>query len=145
MINHIEITSTPIDITAIIARMNNLQHGALDIFIGKVRANNQNREVVGIEYEVFEALAKITLNDICAKVRQKVCEDLDICVIHHHGYLAVGGISILIIVGSRHRHEAFVACRELIEEIKHNVPIWKQEHYCDGKSEWVKGHTLCQH
>ena len=123
----------------------NHEYGALDVFIGKVRNFNQGREVVGIEYEIFTALALTTLEELCVKVRNEVTESLDIVIVHRSGYLKVGEISILICVGSKHRNEAFVACRYLIEQIKHHVPIWKQEHYIDGKSEWVKGHALCQH
>ncbi len=61
------------------------------------------------------------------------------------GKLEIGGISVIIAVGSPHRDESFQACRYLIEQLKIRAPIWKQEHYVDGVSEWVKGHTLCGH
>ncbi|MDQ5921949.1 MAG: molybdopterin synthase catalytic subunit [Pseudomonadota bacterium] len=140
----VEFCGQPIDINAYLLQTVNFEHGAQDIFIGKVRDFNQNREVVGIEYEVFTPLASITLEQACVRARMEICPNLDIIIVHRFGYLCVGEISVLICVGSKHRDEAFVACRYLIEEIKHQVPIWKQEHYIDGKSEWVKGHALCQ-
>ena len=141
----IEFCNSKIEVTDYISDMNNNEHGAQNIFIGKVRQNNMNRSVVGIEYEIFAELAHNVLTDLCAEARQYIDENLDFTIIHRHGYLNVGEISVLIIAGSKHRDEAFRACRFIIEEIKHRVPIWKQEHYTDGKSEWVQGHALCQH
>ena len=141
----IEFNNQSIDVNNYLLQTVNFEHGAQDIFIGKVRNFNQNRDVVGIEYEIFAPLAKATLEQLCNQVRANVDPRLDIIIIHRFGYLTVGEISVLICVGSKHRDEAFVACRYPIEEIKHQVPIWKQEHYIDGISEWVKGHALCQH
>lgn len=141
----IEFCNSEIEVTDYISDMNNNEHGAQNIFIGKVRQNNMNRSVVGIEYEIFAELAHNVLTDLCAEARQDLDKNLDFTIIHRHGYLNVGEISVLIIAGSKHRDEAFRACRFIIEEIKHRVPIWKQEHYTDGKSEWVQGHALCQH
>lgn len=141
----IEFCNSEIEVTDYISDMNNNEHGAQNIFIGKVRQNNMNRSVVGIEYEIFAELAHNVLTDLCAEARQDIDKNLDFTIIHRHGYLNVGEISVLIIAGSKHRDEAFRACRFIIEEIKHRVPIWKQEHYTDGKSEWVQGHALCQH
>ena len=56
-----------------------------------------------------------------------------------------GDASVAIGVSTPHRHEAFEACRYIIEELKVRAPIWKQEHYVEGNSEWVKGHALCSH
>jgi len=141
----IKFCDKPIEVNSYLDQTINHEFGALDIFIGKVRNVNQNRDVVGIEYEIFVPLAQKTLGDLCREARKETNSNLDIIIVHRFGYLTVGETSILICVGSKHRDEAFVACRYLIEQIKHLVPIWKQEHYVDGKSEWVKGHALCQH
>ena len=61
---------------------------------------------------------------------------------HAKGYAPVGEVSILIAVGSGHREEAFKICRYILEEVKHQSPIWKKEHYADGKEEWLPGHSL---
>ena len=145
MLTHVEISSSPIDLTLASAKLNNQQHGGVNIFIGRVREYNLGRQVIGVEYEVFKPLALTILNDLCSEIRKTISDDVDICIIHARGYLRVGDISVIIAVSSTHRNEAFVVCRQLIEKIKHYVPIWKQEHYIDGKSEWVKGHSLCQH
>jgi molybdopterin synthase catalytic subunit len=104
-----------------------------------------NRQVIGIEYEIFTELATTVFNQLANEARANIDPLLDLVIINRSGYLQVGEISILIIASSKHRDEAFRACRFIIEEIKHRAPIWKQEHYIDGKSDWVQGHALCQH
>ena len=61
---------------------------------------------------------------------------------HYKGQLDIGGISVIIAVGSPHRAESFEACRYIIEELKKRAPVWKQEHYEHGPSEWLPGHSL---
>lgn len=145
MYTHIEFSKTPIDVAQSITAMENNNHGAQNIFIGKVRVNNMNRTVVGIEYEIFEELARNVINELCNEARANIAPDLDFTIVHRQGYLNVGEVAVIIIAGSKHRDESFRACRFIIEEIKHRVPIWKQESYTDGQSEWVQGHALCQH
>jgi len=53
------------------------------------------------------------------------------------GDLAIGEMAVWVGVSSRHRGEAFLACRYIIDEVKHRVPIWKKEHYVSGDSGWV--------
>ena len=120
-------------------------HGATDMFLGHVRSRNLGRDVTGVSYDVFEPLALETFRQIAEKAQQIFGESLKIYISHFKGHLPVGGVSIAIAVSSPHRDEAFKACRAIIEAVKHEAPIWKQEHYTDGKSEWVKGHALCQH
>lgn len=119
-------------------------HGAIELFIGTVRNFNVGRKVVSINYDVFEPLAIHIFNDICQQAKEKFTESLKICISHFKGMLPVGGLSVVIAVSSPHREESFSACRYIIEEIKVRAPIWKQEHYVDGVSEWVEGHALCQ-
>lgn len=141
----IEFTENPIDCAAYITNISNHEHGAQNVFIGKVRQNNMNRQVIGIEYEIFTELATTVFNQLANEARANIDPLLDLVIINRSGYLQVGEISILIIASSKHRDEAFRACRFIIEEIKHRAPIWKQEHFIDGKSDWVQGHALCQH
>src|SRR3546814_11802897 len=54
---------------------------------------------------------------------------------HAHGALPVGAVAVVIAAGTPHRAEAFAACRFAIAAVQHPAPIWKQEHYRDGRSE----------
>ena len=119
------------------------EFGGYDVFIGKIRAHNHGREVVGITYDVFDELA---LNQFKATAEQIVSEFgplIKIHIAHAKGRLDIGGTAVIIAVGTVHRDEAFRACRQAIEAVKHESPIWKQEHYVDGDSEWSEGCSLC--
>lgn len=116
-------------------------HGAVDVFIGAVRNHHEGNSVQGITYDVHEVLATKTFRDICEEA-QKRWGDIKIYMSHYKGELPIGGISVIIAVSSAHRAESFEACRYIIEELKKRSPIWKQEHYQDGPSEWLPGHSL---
>jgi molybdopterin synthase catalytic subunit len=121
------------------------ENGALNMFVGKVRNHNMGKAVNAVSYDVFAPLACNVFQEICAEATAQFGERLRLYIEHYKGKLEIGGISVIIAVGSPHRDESFQACRYLIEQLKIRAPIWKQEHYVDGVSEWVKGHTLCGH
>jgi len=121
------------------------ENGALNMFVGKVRNHNMGKVVNAVSYDVFAQLACKVFQEICAEATAQFGERLRLYIEHYKGKLEIGGISVIIAVGSPHRDESFQACRYLIEQLKIRAPIWKQEHYVDGDSEWVKGHTLCGH
>ncbi len=120
-------------------------HGAFASFVGWVRNRNLGRDVLAVDYDVFEPLASKTLRAICDRIADEHDGAVRLFVAHRTGRVAVGEASVVIGASTPHRAEAFAACRAVIEALKHEAPIWKQEHYVDGKSEWVKGHSLCQH
>ncbi len=148
MNTHVEVRDTDvqvIDPAEALGFVDGPGNGAGALFVGVVRDLNQGRNVRGVSYDVFAPLAEQSFAEICAEAHEKWGKDLQLFVVHGKGRLAVGGISIVIAAGSPHRGEAFAACRYVIEEIKSRSPVWKQEHYVDGDSEWVKGHALCGH
>ncbi len=67
--------------------------------------------------------------------------DADLIAHVHHGigHMIPGQPSVAIHVATAHRVAAFDACRHLIERIKEDLPVWKQEFYDDGTSLWLKG------
>lgn len=121
------------------------ENGALNMFVGKVRNHNMGKAVNAVSYDVFAPLACHVFQELCAEANAQFGERLRLYIEHYKGKLGIGGISVIIAVGSPHRDESFKACRYLIEQLKIRAPIWKQEHYVDGDSEWVKGHALCGH
>ncbi|MCD9086969.1 molybdenum cofactor biosynthesis protein MoaE [Stenotrophomonas sp. SY1] len=117
--------------------------GGIDVFIGKVRDLNQGRPVLGISYDLFQPLVLNEFQRMIAEIEAEFGPRLKLYVAHAKGRLAVGDVAVVVAAGSPHRDEAFRACRQLIEGVKHRSPIWKQEHYQDGDSEWSEGCTLC--
>jgi adenylyltransferase/sulfurtransferase len=67
-----------------------------------------------------------------------------LCV-HRVGDLQLGDIAVWVGVAAAHRDEAFKACRFIIDEVKHRVPIWKKEHYVSGDSGWVNCERCATH
>lgn len=141
----VSIIAGPVESSAILEAINNPAHGGQAIFLGRVRNLNHGRKVIAVSYECHKAIAERELREIVSEVRAKWGEELGAVVLHGTGRLEVSEISVGIGVSSPHRNEAFEACRYIIEELKVRVPIWKQEHYVDGDSEWLKGHDLCRH
>ncbi|HRK98381.1 MAG: molybdenum cofactor biosynthesis protein MoaE [Alphaproteobacteria bacterium] len=143
MTEHIltEISTTVIDPAKAISFVSDPIQGAIDTFIGIVRNHHEGRNVTGITYDVHEGLANKTFQDICSEA-QGIWPGTRYFVSHFHGVLDVGGISIVIAVSSPHRADSFEACRFVIEEIKKRAPVWKKEHYVEGASDWLPGHSL---
>lgn len=109
--------------------------GALDLFVGIVRDHAEGRAVSSLEYSAYESMAQKEIARIVLEVEEKVPQAR--CAVHHRlGLLAVGELAIVCAASTPHRGESFVACRLLIEEVKHRVPIWKRERGPDGEA-WV--------
>lgn len=143
--NYFNVSTEPLSTESAVKFVADDAHGAADVFIGTVRNHNLGKPVKGVSYDVFDELTLKTFEELADESRLRWGDKLNIYIEHYKGRLDIGGISILIAVSSPHRDESFRACRYIIEEIKHRSPIWKQEHYLDGDSEWVQGHALCSH
>lgn len=110
--------------------------GAIVVFEGTVRSNNEGREVQSLEYEAMKSLAEKEGSRILQEARGRFPITEAICY-HRVGHLQVGDIAIRVEVQAAHRKEAFAACQFIVDEVKSRVPIWKKEHYTDGDSEWI--------
>jgi molybdopterin synthase catalytic subunit len=100
--------------------------------------------VTRLEYEAFEALADKEGERIVREAIERFGITKAACV-HRIGALAIGDLAVWVGVSSRHRAEAFAACRYIIDEVKHRVPIWKKEHYANGDSGWVNCERCAEH
>ena len=118
------------------------ENGAESIFIGRVRNENSGKKVKAVTYDAHDKAVLKSFKTICDDAKSKFDKKAKLFVEHAKGYVPVGEISILIAVSSGHRDEAFKISRYILEEIKHKSPIWKKEHYVDGKEEWLPGHSL---
>jgi molybdopterin synthase catalytic subunit len=118
--------------------------GGYSSFEGWVRNHNEGHAVTRLEYEAFEVLANKEGERIVTEAVQRFGVLKAACV-HRIGSLAIGDLAVWVGVSSRHRAEAFAACRYIIDEVKHRVPIWKKEHYVDGDSGWVNCERCAEH
>lgn len=110
--------------------------GGYAAFEGWVRDRNDGRTVLRLEYEAFAPLAEREGARILDEARQRFGVARVRCA-HRVGSLAIGELAVWVGVSAGHRAEAFDACRYIIDEVKHRVPIWKKEYYQDGDSGWV--------
>jgi molybdopterin synthase catalytic subunit len=117
--------------------------GAVSLFVGQVREENDDRPVNAVSYELHERLCRSVFSAICEEAEHQWGDTMKLYMAHRSGRLAIGEASVIIAAGSPHRNEAFSACRYMIEQMKQRAPIWKQEHYVEGDSEWLRGHALC--
>ena len=141
----IRISETPIDPSELQRVITSPAHGAQVTFIGTVRNLNQGKKVKAVSYDAYVPLTEKILREICEEALSKWGQSLSMVLWHRLGRIEVGEVSVALGVSSAHRDEAYQASRQVIEELKHRAPIWKQEHYEEGDSQWLEGHTLCGH
>jgi molybdopterin synthase catalytic subunit len=110
--------------------------GGFVTFEGWVRNRNDGNDVQRLEYQVYERLAVKEGERIIAEAAERYPFEHAVCA-HRAGSLEIGELAVWVAVSSVHRDEAFKACRYIIDEVKHRVPIWKKEHYANGDSGWV--------
>jgi len=117
--------------------------GASIYFLGTVRNINDNKTVTGITYDSHDEMVIKSFKEIYNEADQKLdIKDKAVFIEHAKGYLGLGEISIIIAVACKHRDQAYVLSRYIIEEIKKRSPIWKKEHYENEESEWLKGNPI---
>lgn len=110
--------------------------GGVVVFEGKVRNSHRGRTVVALEYEAYDGLAVSEGEKLLSEAVTKFGL-VSATAIHRTGRLEVGDTAVRIEVHAAHRHEAFVGCEFIIDELKKRVPIWKKEHYVEGDSGWI--------
>jgi adenylyltransferase/sulfurtransferase len=130
------LSAEPVDPAALRAALADRACGGYASFEGWVRDHNEGQRVTHLEYEAFEPLAVKEGERVLAEAMERFGVERAACV-HRVGDLAIGDMAVWVGVSARHRHEAFLACRYIIDEVKHRLPIWKKEHYENGDSGWV--------
>lgn len=131
----LEIRDRPISAEEVIRHVSSNEAGAIATFIGTVRDHNDGRSVTLLEYEAYRSMAEKQLR----RIARALVEDnpgVRVAALHRVGALEVGDIAVVCAVSSAHRDAAFSVCRELIDRIKGEVPIWKREHGPEGPY-WV--------
>jgi molybdopterin synthase catalytic subunit len=132
----ISLTHSPIDPSAILSQVASNDAGAVVLFLGTTREFTKGRQTALLDYECYPQMAEAKLAELEAQAREK-WPLVHVSIVHRLGRLGLGEASIAIAVSSPHRQAAFEAGKWLIDTIKEDVPIWKQENWADGTSEWV--------
>ena len=109
--------------------------GAVVLFSGIVRNHDDGKTVTALGYSAHPTAAAVL-----AGVADSIASDYDgvrIWIGHRTGPLQIGDAALVAAVASAHRGTAFAACSELVDRVKANVPIWKEQAFTDGSTEWV--------
>ena len=135
------ILDAPLDLAPLLAETEDPACGALVVFVGTVRNENDGQPVEGMTYEAHVSMAEKVLRQIEDEVLNRF--DVRRCRIQHRiGTLRLGEPSVIIVVRAAHRAAAYDASRYAIDQIKQRAPIWKEEHYVTGASRYLDGVPL---
>jgi len=131
----LDVRDTPLSVDEVFAAVQHPGAGGVALFVGTVREQDGGRAVSDLGYSAHPS----ALDELRAVVEQVVAahQVLAVAAVHRVGDLAVGDLAVVVGVSCPHRGEAFIACRELIDELKSRVPIWKHQTFVDGEQEWV--------
>lgn len=135
------VSDVALDIGAHLAAVQSAQWGAVATFIGQVRDHDPDvdGEVVALDYSAHPDAARI-LSEIVARFIQASADaarPVAIAASHRIGRLSVGDVALVACVASAHRAQAFEVCRDLVEAIKSELPVWKRQESADGSHGWV--------
>lgn len=129
------VTRRPLNPLPLIKKVRRDEHGAVVVFLGVVRNESYGRKVLRLEYEAYREMAEKKIEEIASEVEGK-WGIKDTIIAHRLGSMGIGDVSLLVVVGSPHRAEAFAACEYVVDRLKEIVPIWKKEVFEDGEV-WV--------
>jgi molybdopterin synthase catalytic subunit len=133
----IQITRDALDRDALVAAVSHPGVGGIVIFEGVVRDNARGKQIRYLEYDVYPEMAIQQIRTIIAEA-EKLWGVERVAVAHRIGRIEIGEASVMIVVATPHRAEAFEACHYIIDTLKTTVPIWKKEVATNGE-EWVEG------
>ncbi len=131
------LTSEPLDIEDLTARVRSNKNGAYVTFVGDVRDHDSGKRVKALEYTAYNPLAVKRFAELIAEAEDKW--PVECALAHRIGPVGIGEASVIVVVGSAHRGDAFDACRWIIDTLKTTAPIWKRETYEDGSQYWIEG------
>jgi molybdopterin synthase catalytic subunit len=126
---------SPLSVDEVVAAVADPASGGTAVFIGTVRDEDGGRGVVGLGYT-----AHPTAQDRLRAVAERVAARYPVqalAAVHRVGELRVGDLAVVVAAACPHRHEALAAARQLIDDLKGEVPIWKHQRFADGGEEWV--------
>lgn len=129
------LTDEPIAVDALLAGAGDAHDGAVGCFVGRVRDRSDGLAVHALDYEAYAPMALVVMRRIAVESRRRH-RLTSVAVVHRLGRLLVGDVAVAVVTASPHRAAAIDACREVIEAVKADVPIWKREHTAVG-THWV--------
>lgn len=138
-----QLTKDPIEPSALRRNLLSLSAGAYCSYEGWVRDHNEGKVVTELHYSGYAQLAPGIAQTILEEAKAKFHLE-DAAVVHRIDALTTGDIAVWVGVTAHHRGDTFLACRYIIDNVKHRLPIWKKEVYADGSEAWIESnHCGC--
>ena len=134
-VHQVGISESPLSVDQALRLVSGPTVGGIAVFVGTVRNSDHGADVVSLDYTQHPSAVDVLTK--CAEATADQHDVLAIAVEHRVGHLEVGDIAVVVAVGAVHRGEALAACAHLINTLKAEVPIWKEQHFVSGESEWV--------
>jgi molybdopterin synthase catalytic subunit/molybdopterin converting factor small subunit len=129
------LTEEPVSLDRVVAEVSTDEAGAIATFSGTARRHSRGRVVQYLDYEGYEGMAEEMMAKLAGDLKERY--DIHDVAIHHRvGRVEIGEPSVVIAVSAAHRHDALAACKDAIDILKVDVPLWKKEVY-DGGEEWI--------
>jgi len=131
-----EVSADPVDPAVLLELVARPVAGASALFVGTVRDHDPQAagEVVGLDYSCHPS-APERIGEIVAAALGSA-QDVRVAAVHRIGRLAVGEVAFVVAVSSAHRALAFELCERVVERVKRELPIWKQQFEADGSYRW---------
>jgi molybdopterin synthase catalytic subunit len=134
-IRQVGISESPLSVDHALRLVSGPAVGGIALFVGTVRNSDHGADVVSLDYTQHPSAVEVLTK--CAEETADHHDVLAIAVEHRVGHLEVGDVAVVVAVGAVHRGEALAACAHLINTLKAEVPIWKEQYFASGGSEWV--------
>ncbi len=132
----IDVRDVPLSIDEAVAAVADSRAGGICVFIGTVRDHDSGATVTRLDYSSHPtAIARLT--EVAERVAGTDDDVVAVAAVHRVGELAVGEVAVVVAVSAGHRPAAFATCRLLIDTLKAEVPLWKQQQYGSGDTAWL--------
>jgi molybdopterin synthase catalytic subunit len=131
----VALRDVPLSVDEVLDAVRHPACGGVALFVGVVRDHDHGDRVSSLDYEAHPSALE-TMRRTCDDVLAR-SEAVRVAAVHRTGSLAIGDLAVVVAAAAPHRGQAFDACRDLIDTLKAQTPIWKHQRLGDGSTEWV--------
>ncbi len=132
---HSAVSDQPLSVDRVLTAVRDDAVGGVTVFIGLVRDHDEGKSVRSLDYSAHPT-AEAELSRVVSEVAGRH-DVVAVAAEHRVGALSIGDLAVVVAAGAAHRGDSFAAARDLIDTLKSEVPIWKEQHYTDGTVDWV--------
>jgi MoaE-MoaD fusion protein len=129
------LSDTKVSLDKVVEEVASGEAGAIATFTGAARRHSRGRTVDYLDYEAYEGMAEAMMAKLAGDLKERY--DIHDVAIHHRiGRVEIGEPSVVIAVSAAHRRDALSACKDAIDILRVDGPLWKKEVY-EGGEEWI--------